>query len=122
MIAIGTSRLLVLLLLMPSQMPIHMRMVMMGPRLGLMLLLLLLVMAVWLVLVRMLMGMLRRMVLLLVEVVVQMIEVSGVVGAIGKGCSGSGLRLLLMGMDGVSGEGLFGWNGWREVVVYRGEG
>lgn len=122
MISIGTTGMLLLLLLLVScQVPIHMRMMMMGSRLG-RLLLLLLVMAVWLMLMRMLMGMLPRMMLLLVKVIVQLIEVACVVGAIGERCSASGLRLLLlMGMDWVSGEGLFDRNGWREVVVHRGE-
>lgn len=121
MISIGTTGMLLLLLLVSCQVPIHMRMMMMGSRLG-RLLLLLLVMAVWRMLMRMLMRMLPRMMLLLVKVIVQLIEVACVVGAIGERCSASGLRLLLMGMDWVSGEGLFDRNGWREIVVHRGEG
>lgn len=58
----------------------------------------------------MLMGMMRG-VMLWFKVVIQMTEVGLVLGE-----SGTGLRLLV-GMDGVAGEGLFGWY-WGEVIVY----
>lgn len=115
---------LMLLVLVPSQMPIHMAMMMMlGSRLRLlrMLLLLMVVVIVRLVLMRMLMGM-RRGMMLRIKVVVQVVEVG--LDGIGEGSSAAtdaAGRRLLMGMNGISGEGLLGWDGWGEIVVYGGE-
>lgn len=131
-ISIRTSSILLLLLmlmllvLVPSQMPIHMAMMMMlDSRLRLLrmllLLLLMVVVIVRLVLMRMLMGM-RRGMMLRIKVVVQVVEVG--LDGIGEGSSAAtdaAGRRLLMGMDGISGEGLLGWDGRGEIVVYGGE-
>lgn len=113
MIAIRTSGMLLMLLLVRSQMAIHVVM-MMGSRLRL---LLLMVMVVRLVLMRMLMGV-RRMVLW-IKVIVQLVEAA--LAAIGKGCPSTTRLWLLMRMDGISGEGLFRRYRRGEIVVHRGK-